>query len=58
MLKCDCAERCSTTKYEGYIVMFLNIMSAKNNIVEYGRDVVNFFTNKIIKNKKFNYPPK
>ena len=26
-------------------------MSAKNNIVEYGRDVVTFVTNKIIKNK-------
>ena len=32
-------------------------MSDKNNIAEYGRDVVTFVTNKIIKNKNFNYPP-
>ena len=51
--------------------MFVNIMLAKNNIVEYGRDtmsakkttqyggyVVMFLPNKIIINKKFNYPPK
>ena len=38
--------------------MFVDIMSAKNNIPKYGRDVVTFVTNKIITNKNFNYPPK
>ena len=44
-----CSDRHSTKKY---------VMSAKNNIAKYGRDVVTFVTNKIIKNTNFNYPPK
>ena len=45
-------------RHEGDLVTFVDIMSAKNSISKYGRDVVTFVTNKIIKNKNFNYLPK
>ena len=35
-------------KYEGDLITFVDIMSAKNNIAEYEGDVVTFVTNKII----------
>ena len=47
-----------STYYGGDVVTFVEIMLAKNNIVEYEGDVVTFVTNKIIKNKFFNYLPK
>ena len=44
MYVCGFTERHSTAKYEGDLVMFV--------------DLVTFVTNKIIKNKSFNYSPK
>ena len=48
------AERRSTTQYDRDLVTFVDIMLAKNNIVEYEGDVIMFVFNKrIIINNKY-----